>query len=165
MNTTDILGNTAEQTLEPLSTLGWFGFSFLTLLVLALCAFLALVFQQSYSKIMWATALFFGWLVFIVTSPIYRAVGPGRTQWWWWITAILVVLIIGLYLGGLHLSHADFPNLAMGLLTPTGGVIMAITHDSMTEQLASFPLAWKTFVILMGVGCVGLFVSSLSSRN
>lgn len=159
------MGNTPEQTIEPLSTLGWFGFSFLTLLLLALCTFLALVFHQSYSKIMWATALTFGWLVFAVTSPMYRAVGPGRTQWWWWITAILFILIIGLYIAAHLLTYVDLPNLVMGFLAPTGGVVTAIIHDSMTEQLASFPLAWKTFVILIGISCVVLFVSSLSSRN
>lgn len=42
MNTTDLLGNTPEQTIEQLPGLGWFGWGFLALLLLGLCAFLAL---------------------------------------------------------------------------------------------------------------------------
>ncbi|MEV7801303.1 hypothetical protein AB0O14_19655 [Microbacterium foliorum] len=164
MNVTDLLGNTPEQTIEPLSGLGWFGWGFLALLLLALCAFLALVLQQSYNKGVWITGVIAGWIISGAISPLYRAVGPGRTQQWWWVTLILFALIIVFYVAPL-LMGADLLNLVMGLLAPTGGVVTAIIHDSMTEQLASFPMAWTTFIILMGIICVVLFVSSLSSRN
>lgn len=57
--------------------------------------------------------------------PLYRAVGPGRTHQWWWITAILLVLIVEFYIAVHYFGHADFPNLAIGLLAPAGGVIAA----------------------------------------
>ena len=49
MPTTDILGNTAEKTIEPLSAWRWFGWSILAVLLIALCTFLAL---EAYSKVL-----------------------------------------------------------------------------------------------------------------
>lgn len=165
MPTTDILGNTAEKTIEPLSAWGWFGWSILAVLLIALCTFLALVFQQSYSKILWVVGLIAGWSIFGATSPLYRAVGPGLTKEWWGITLLLFGLIIGLFILANSFTHTDLPNLVLGLLAPACGVVIAMVYDSMTEHLAFFPLAWKTVGILFVLGCAALGVSALSSRR
>lgn len=119
----------------------------------------------STNKGVWITGVIAGWIISGAISPLYRAVGSGHTQPWWWVTIVLCIVIVSLCALSYYLSLTGLPNLAMGLLTPAGGVFTAIIHDALTEQLAFLPMAWKTFVILVGLSCVGLFMSSLSSRK
>ncbi|MFW0120224.1 hypothetical protein ACN08Y_09960 [Rothia sp. P5764] len=159
----DLLGNTPEQIIEPLSAWGWSWRIVVILFLLAVANFLGLIFSGRYEPPTW---LFSGFLALVIYPPllsIFRAIAPAQEAANRLATIGFLVVVAVAFIG-IKSFTGHTPNPIPSIGSPLGGLLSAIVIDRFSEGLAGLPMAWTTAIILAAAALIFGAIYSQSNR-
>lgn len=161
--TTDFFGRVAEQAIDPLEPWQWVLCIIGTLALLALSSFLGAIFSDNYGGFSWLATLFPVLLLYPCLLPMYRAIPPGTNLYWWLLSGSVMVISVASFFAFRHLGKTPNPIHAFGVPVTALGISTLI--DLGSERLAGVPLAWTSFLVLVGLGVAAVLVMALDQNR
>lgn len=161
--TTDFFGRVAEQAIDPLEPWQWVLCIIGTLALLALSSFLGAIFSDNYGGVSWLVALTSLVFLYPCLLPMFRAIPPGTNLYWWLLSGSIMVISVASFFAFRHLGKTPNPIHAFGVPVTALGISTLI--DLGSERLAGVPLAWPSFLALVGIGVLVTLAVALDQNR
>lgn len=161
--TTDFFGRVAEQSIDPLEPWQWVLCVIGTLALLALSSFLGAIFSDNYGGVSWLVALTSLVFLYPCLLPMFRAIPPGTNLYWWLLSGSIMVISVAFFFTFRHLGKTPNPIHAFGVPVTALGISTLV--DLGSERLAGVPLAWPSFLALVGIGVLVTLAVALDQNR
>lgn len=161
--TTDFFGRVAEQSIDPLEPWQWVLCVIGTLALLALSSFLGAIFSDNYGGVSWLVALTSLVFLYPCLLPMFRAIPPGTNLYWWLLSGSIMVISVAFFFTFRHLGKTPNPIHAFGVPVTALGISTLV--DLGSERLAGIPLAWPSFLALVGIGVLVTLAVALDQNR